>query len=51
MDAFRTHTAEDLAAGVFGDDWRRWPTAEGLEGPNGTERARPLAGLRHFSFR
>jgi SRSO17 transposase len=30
---FRTHTAEDLAAGLSGDDWRRLPAGEGSKGP------------------
>jgi hypothetical protein len=33
MGDFRTHTAEDLAAGLSGDDWRRLPAGEGSKGP------------------
>ena len=33
MGDFRTPTAEDLAAGLSGDDWRRLPAGEGSKGP------------------
>jgi hypothetical protein len=33
MGDFRTHTAEDLAAGLSGDEWRRLPAGEGSKGP------------------
>lgn len=33
MGDFRTHTAEDLATGLSGDDWRRLPAGEGSKGP------------------
>jgi SRSO17 transposase len=33
MSDFRTHTAEDLAAGLSGDDWRCLPAGEGSKGP------------------
>ena len=36
MGDFRTHTAEDLATGLSGDDWRRLPEGRGFE------RATPL---------
>ncbi len=33
MGDFRTHTAEDLAAGLSADQWRRLPAGEGSKGP------------------
>ena len=33
MGDFHTHTAEDLAAGLAADEWRRLPAGEGSKGP------------------
>jgi SRSO17 transposase len=33
MGDFRTHTAEDLAAGLSADEWRRLPAGQGSKGP------------------
>jgi SRSO17 transposase len=33
MGDFRTHTAEDVAAGLSADQWRRLPAGQGSKGP------------------
>ena len=33
MGDFRTHTAEDLAAGLSAEEWRRLPAGQGSKGP------------------
>jgi SRSO17 transposase len=40
MGDFRTHTAEDLAAGPSGDQWRRLAAGEGSKGPRLYDGAR-----------